>query len=312
MKRSLCILLSLALLSGLLCGCGAPAPGGGGEREKPGVVVTIYPVYDWVKNLLGERADRFELRLLLDEGVDMHSFQPSVEDMVAVADCDLLIYVGGESDEWIDDVAPTDSRQRRVSLLALLGEAALAEEVSEGMQGEADGALDEHVWLSLKKARLLCARLLPYLEELDKDDSRYLEASLAAYDAQLAALDADYEAAVAAAAGDTLLFADRFPFRYLTEDYGLAYYAAFAGCEAETEASFQTVSFLAGKLDELGLKTVLVIESGDGRLAETVIAASRDKDQTVRTLHSLQGSSGGKSYLEIMRDNLTVLQEALG
>ena len=308
MKKTICVMLTICLLLALLSGCGAAQK----ASDKPTVLVTIWPVFDWVKNMLGERTEDFELKLLLDEGVDMHSFQPSVQDMVAVADCDLLIYVGGESDKWIDEVEPNNPAQQRVSLLALLGEAALDEELAEGMQGETDNAPDEHVWLSPKRARILCAALLPYLRALDEGQSRYLDAAWSIYDANLAALDADYEAATAAAAGDTLLFADRFPFRYLTEDYGLSYYAAFPGCEAETEASFQTVSFLAGKLDELGLKTVLVIESGDGRLAETVIAASRDGDQTVRVLNSMQGDSSGQDYLTVMRENLKVLKEALG
>lgn len=309
MKRTFCIMLTICLLAALLTGCGgAPTEASG----KPRVVVTVWPVYDWVENLLGECAEDFELRLLLKEGVDMHSFQPTVQDMVAISDCDLLIYIGGESEDWIAEVEAKNPAQKRLSLLELLGEAALREELGEGMQGVADDAPDEHVWLSPKRARVLCAALLPALRELDEENARYLDASWAAYDAKLAALDAAYSETIAAAAGDTLLFADRFPFRYLVEDYGLRYYAAFPGCEAETEASFQTVSFLAGKLDELGLRTVLIIESGDGRLAETVIAASRDKDQMVRTLHSLQGASGGKSYLTIMEENLTVLKEALG
>lgn len=309
MKRTISIMLTACLLLGLLSGCaGLPAAASG----KPSVVVTIYPVYDWVRNLLGERAADFDLLLLLDEGVDMHSFQPSVQDMVAVADADLLIYIGGESDEWIDEVEANKDTQRRLSLLEALGGAALEEELAEGMQGEADGATDEHVWLSPKRARVLCGALHEALAALAPEEGRYLDAAWAAYDARLAALDEAYETALAAAAGDTLLVADRFPFRYLAEDYGLNYYAAFPGCEAETEASFQTVSFLAGKLDELGIKTVLVLETGDGRLAETVIAASRDRDQVVRTLHSLQGASGGKSYLTIMEENLDVLREALG
>ena len=310
MKKAVCIMLTVCLLAALLAGCGGTKTAR--DAEKPSVVVTIYPVYDWVKHLLSGCPDAFELRLLLKEGVDMHSFQPSVQDMVAVADCDLLIYIGGESDRWINEVEKSNPRQQRVSLLALLGDAALDEELAEGMQGEADGAPDEHVWLSPKRARVLCKALHGALKALDTADGRAFDAAWAAYDAKLAALDADYETAVAAAAGDTLLVADRFPFRYLAEDYGLKYYAAFPGCEAETEASFQTVSFLAGKLDELGLGTVLVIESGDGRLAETVIAASRDKDQTVRVLHSMQGPSGGRDYLTIMRENLEVLKEALG
>ena len=309
MKTKACLCLCLALLTLLLSACSAGQTGAVGE-EKPAVVVTIYPVYDWVKNLLGGQADQVGLRLLLDDGVDMHSFQPTVADMAAVASCELLIYVGGESDAWIDDLAPTNADQRRVSLLALLGETALEEELREGMEGEADGAADEHVWLSPHTARLLCAALAKELEPLVPDAARLAE-DAAAYDARLSALDAAYRDAVENASGRTLVFADRFPFRYLTEDYDLDYYAAFPGCEAETEASFQTVIFLARKLDELALPCVLTIESSDGKLARTVLDNSADPARPVLTLHSMQGSCGGRSYLEIMEDNLNVLREAL-
>ncbi len=310
MKRIVSMMLTMCLLAALLAGCGGePAPQ---EEKKPSVVVTIYPVFDWVRNLLAGCPDAFDLRLLLREGVDMHSFQPSVQDMVAVADADLLIYIGGESDKWIDEVEKNNPRQRRVSLLQALGEAALTEELAEGMQGKADGAPDEHVWLSPKRARVLCRALRDELKALGAVDDRVLDDAWFEYEVKLCRIDEGYDAVIAQAAGDTLIVADRFPFRYLAEDYGLKYYAAFPGCEAETEASFRTVSFLAGKLDELGIGTVLVIESGDGRLAETVIAASRDKDQTVRVLHSMQGPCDGKSYEIVMLENLEVLKEALG
>jgi len=302
--------LLLALLTLALCGCAVRGAEPQAADGKPHIVVTIYPVWDWVREMLGEKSDEVELTLLLDDGVDMHSFQPTVADMAAVASCDLLIYVGGESDEWIGDVEPVNADQRRVSLLELLGDGVFEEELREGMQGEADGAADEHVWLSPKRARALCAALLPYLRDL-RLDARYLDASTAAYEAKLDALDEAYAEAASAAARRTLLFADRFPFRYLAEDYGLDYYAAFPGCEAETEASFRTVAFLAGKLDELALPCVLTIETGDGKLARTVLDSSAEPDRPALTLHSMQGPCGGRSYLEIMEENLTVLKEAL-
>lgn len=308
LKRTLCLLLALLMLLPL-CACGKGAERQSAE-EKPSIVVTIYPVYDWLREILGELSDQAELTLLLDGGADMHSFQPTVADIARIASCDLLIYVGGESDEWIDAVEAAEAGQRRVRLLELLDGRTLEEELREGMRGEADGATDEHVWLSLKNARLLCAKLVPWLRGLGLD-GRYLDASAAAYGAKLETLDAAYQAAVDGAARRTLLFADRFPFRYLVEDYGLDYYAAFAGCEAETEASFRTVAFLSEKLDELALPCCLVIESSDGKLARTVVASSADPTRPILTLHSLQGEPGGRSYLEIMEDNLAVLKEAL-
>lgn len=309
MRRVLALFLAACLCMTLLGGCGTtPAADG-----RPRIVVTIYPVYDWVLNLLGERAAEVDVTLLLSDGVDMHSFQPTVEDIVKVSSCDLLIYVGGESDEWIEDALSeaVNPEIRALNLLDVLGERAREEELTEGMSGEADGALDEHVWLSLQNARVLCAAISDALRELDPGHDRAYDAALAVYDGKLAALDTAYQAAVDAAKYHTLLFADRFPFRYLTEDYGLDYYAAFSGCSAETEASFATVAFLAGKLDELGLPAVLVIESADGRLAQTVVQSTAEKNQKILTLHSMQGSTNGASYLELMERNLNVLKEAL-
>ena len=317
MKKLFALLTALLLILGLFAGCNGD-PGEPTANGKPSVVVTIFPEYDWVREIAGDTLGDIDLTLLLDNGVDLHSYQPTVDDIVKISNCDLFVYVGGASDKWVRDaLAQSRNKEQKVlNLLEILGENAKEEEIKEGMEAEKEEeegpAYDEHVWLSLKNAALFVGALRDALCELNAADAAAYRTNADAYLQKLNALDGDYAAAVADASTKTLLFADRFPFRYLTEDYGLSYYAAFPGCEAETEASFQTVSFLAGKLDELGLKTVLVIESGDGRLAQTVIDASRDKDQTVRTLHSLQGPSGGRDYLTVMRDNLAVLREALG
>ncbi|MCR5664754.1 MAG: metal ABC transporter substrate-binding protein [Oscillospiraceae bacterium] len=309
MKRFLCAALA-ALLLFSLAACGT-----GEKKDRPfTVVATIFPLYDWTRCLLGERAGTTELKLLLDGGVDMHSFQPTVNDIIAVTDCDVLIYVGGESDEWIEKALKDSAKpgQIRVNLLSLLGPDALQEELREGMEGENDGASDEHIWLSPRLARRLCGLISDALREADPEHAAVYEAAFADYDALLARLDADYAAAVESASGRTLLFADRFPFRYLTEDYGLDYYAAFAGCSSETQASFSTVIFLANKLDELGLDCVCVIENSDGKLARQVIESSARTDRRILTLHSMQGAVNGESYLSLMEKNLAVLKEALG
>ena len=311
MKRMVSMILALLMLAALLSGCGDQTAEPDGKLR---IVTTVFPLYDWTKNLLGDRADEVSLKLLLADGVDMHFFQPSVGDMVTVSDCDLLIYVGGESDEWIADALAERKNKDMIALdlLEVLGERALTEELSEGMEGEAEDTPDEHIWLSLKNAELLCAAIRDALIRLDGEHSRSYEAAFAVYDAKLRQLDAAYQAAVDAAAGNTLLFADRFPFRYLTEDYGLKYYAAFAGCSAETEASFATVVFLAGKIDELGLPAVCVIENSDGKLARTVIDNTSARDLPILTLHSMQGAAGSGTYLSLMEQNLQAIKEALG
>lgn len=309
MKRSISLVLTVCLLAALLCGCGgAPA-----KREKPQIVTTIFPIWDWTRNLLGDRADEVELVQLLDDGVDMHSFQPSVNDMVLLTDCDLLIYVGGESDAWIDELLRDHPNPKRsvLRLMDALGERALREELVEGMEGESEDVPDEHIWLSLQNARLLCSAISDMLRKMDGEHPRSYEAALAVYDAKLEQLDADYRAALDAAPGHTLIFADRFPFRYLTEDYGLDYYAAFPGCEAETEASFATVIFLAEKADELGVRRLCVIETSDGKLARTVIENCRGGELGTVTLHSMQGAVGDGDYLSLMEQNLNAIKEAL-
>ena len=182
---------------------------------------------------------------------------------------------------------------------------------------EEEAEYDEHVWLSLKNAQTLCSAISAVLQQIDPDNKDTYAANASAYIKKLSALDADYQAAVDAATRKTVLFGDRFPFRYLAEDYGLRYYAAFAGCSAESEASFETISFLAGKVDELNLPCVLTIEGVQHKIAETIVRNTAAKNQKVLTMDSMQSTTSkdaanGTTYLSVMERNLSVLKEALG
>ncbi len=321
MKKFTALLLTFVLFLSL-----CPVSGLAEEAGKIRVVTTIFPIYDWVREIAGDTGNT-EITLLLDSGVDLHSFQPSAQDIMNVAACDLFIYVGGESDEWAEDALAEAVNPDMVviSLVEALGENAKAEEIVEGMEAEEEegeegeeeeAEIDEHVWLSLRNAAAIVPQIAAALKALDPANAGVYDANAEAYLEKLDALDQAYAAAVADAPVKTLLFADRFPFRYLTEDYGLNYYAAFAGCSAETEASFETVTFLAKKLDELGLRAVLTIEGSDKRLAETIIRNTRTQDQTILTLNSMQSVTPdvpqtGATYLSVMEDNLAVLKEAL-
>jgi len=300
-------------------------------------VTTIFPVYDWVREILGDESG-VELKLLLTQGVDLHSYQPTVEDMVQISACDVFVYVGGESDEWARDALAEAVNKEMIviNLLEALGDAVKEEEIVEGMEAEHghdhDGdddheedhdhdheeeiEYDEHVWLSLRNARTLCAVIAEALGQLDPANAADYAENAAAYDERLAALDAAYADMAAAAPVHTVLFGDRFPFRYLTDDYDLDYYAAFAGCSAETEASFETVIFLAGKVDELGLGSVMTIEGTDHRIAETIVANTQAKDAEILAMDSMQSVTAasvadGATYLGIMEENLAVLAAAL-
>lgn len=311
-KRFLIILSALALL---LSGCAQPQ-----SQKKLQVVAAIFPEYDWVRQIVGDD-DSVELTLLVDDGVDPHSFQPAVSDMVTAANCDLLIYGGGESDQWLTKLEATNPNRETLVLLPLLGAQAHREEMVEGMEaheeGEAedDAEMDEHVWLSLRNASLFCQAITDALCRLNPGKADTYRANLAAYQQQLDALDNDYRSAMDASSNHTIVVCDRFPFRYLLEDYGLSYYAAFPGCSAETGASFETVVFLSDKVKELGLNALLVTESSDGRMAKTVAQNAGSPDMPVLTLNSMQSVSGESAksldYLTVMSENLRVLKQAL-
>lgn len=329
------------------------------KSDKLKVVTTIFPEYDWTRVILGDNAKNVELTLLLGNGVDLHSYQPSIQDIAKISTADIFIYVGGESDGWVKDALKNakNKNMKVINLLETLGDKVKAEEIKEGMQTEeeeehehhhdgdhhndededdddhdheAEGhhhhhhhhddedevEYDEHVWLSLRNAKFLCAEIATALCEKDAANAAAYKANLAAYTARLDALDAKYAAAIKAGSKKTILFGDRFPFRYLVDDYGLDYFAAFVGCSAETEASFETVIFLAKKVDELGLNTVLKIESGDGKIARTIVQNTKKKNAKVLSLDSIQSTTAkqaaaGTSYLKIMEENLEVLTEAL-
>ena len=316
MKRRLAAVLAALCL--ILSGCGT----GTASQDKLHIVTTIMPEYDWVKNVLGENPGNAEVTLLLESGADLHSYQPSAADIMKIADCDVFICVGGESDKWTED-ALKESRNPELTVIRLLeteGAGVREEEPPEGAEEEHDHEheqeheeeYDEHIWLSLHSAQVLVQKISDVIAEKDPDHADVYKANTQAYLEQLAALDQQYQETVSNAKFNSLLFGDRYPFRYMADDYGLTCYAAFSGCSAETEASFETVLFLAGKLDELGLNHVMTIEGSDGRIAKTIIENSKDKNRDILTLNSMQGSMDkNTSYLDVMNDNLNVLKEAL-
>ena len=321
MKKITALLLALLMLAGVLAGCGKQNDTN--KTDKLSIVTTIFPEYDWVKEVLGDKADSAEITMLLDNGVDLHSYQPTADDIIRISDCDLFVYVGGESDGWVEDALKSAANKNRkvINLLDVLGDSVKEEETVEGMQEEEEDheekEYDEHVWLSLKNAKTLVGAISAALQELDPDNKDTYAANADAYGQKLSALDAEYQKAVSAGTYKTLLFGDRFPFRYLVDDYGLSYYAAFVGCSAESEASFETVSFLARKVDEGKLPCVLTIEGKNHKIAETIVQNTAGKNQKILTMDSMQSTTSqdvanGTTYLSLMAKNLDVLKEALG
>ena len=327
-----------------------------GNSNKISIVCTTFPQYDWVKNILGEEAERFNVTLFLDNGVDMHSYQPAVKDIATAGSSDLFIYVGGESDTWVEDALKEAKNKdlKAINLMETLDNFVKEEEVVEGMQeerkslghsheksskekqeqtqkeshensqeinGQKEAAdeepeYDEHIWLSIRNAEIMVKNIEKAIEQLDSDNAKVYQNNAENYIKKLDTLDKQYANTIQNAKYKAILFGDRFPFRYMADDYDLKYYAAFAGCSAETMAGFETVTFLAKKADELRLPVILTIENSDGRIAEAVKSNTTKKNQKILAMNSLQSVTkeqiaDGITYLQVMQENLSVLSEAL-
>lgn len=303
---------------GLFAGC---------ETENDGkisFVCTIFPQYDWLR-VLTEGDEDISLTVLQTKATDLHNYTPTTSDMRTIYKSDAFVYIGGESDSWAEDVLKSSSAKnvKAISLLDELGDLALEEEEVPGAEeedhdhdhDEEESELDEHIWLSVKNAQALCKVLYNYLCEINPAQSALYQSNLNEYLAELDALDGEFANMISAAENDTILFADRFPFRYLCEDYGLRYYAAFSGCSAETEVTASTLRNLITAVNENGLSYVIVLENSDFKIANSVVNAS-EGDQEILEMNSLQSVTSeqieaGATYLGIMRLNLHTLTTAL-
>ncbi len=411
MKKVIAILVALVMVVGVFAACSNTTTEEE-NTEKLTIVTTIFPIYDWVMQVLGDEAENYNVVMLMDTGVDLHSYEATADDLITIYESDMFIYNGGESDEWVEDALENATNPDMVVidlLVDVLGDDALTEVSVEGMQESDDddhdhddedededdhdhddeeeateededdhdhddeeeateededdhdhddeeevteededdhdhddeeeteededdhdhdddededeeehehSHEDEHMWLSLNNAQTFTAYLADVIATADEANAEIYTANQTAYAAELASLDSEYAAVVDAATFDTILFADRFPFRYLVDDYGISYYAAFSGCSSETEASFETITFLADKVDELGLTSVLIIDGATTEIADTVIANTESGDQEILVLDSMQSITAtsiedGASYLDIMTSNLEVLEGAL-
>lgn len=323
MKKIISILLLFLTILLTFTGCGSNTFDF--TNGKLSVVCTIFPEYDWVKQIVGDSPD-VDVRLLIKNGVDLHSYQPSVEDIARISTCDLFVYVGGESDNWVDDVLKEAVNKDMVALnlLDVLGDYVKEEEEIDGMQEEhghshdenETAEYDEHVWLSLKNAELFVRTLRDTLCSIDKNNRAVYSDNAQGYLNTLSDIDGQYGKMAESAKRSTALFADRFPFRYLFDDYNISYYAAFKGCSSETEASFETITFLSDKINKLNLDCVLTLENSDDRIASAIIQASENKKAEILTLDSMQSTNikdveSGTTYASIMQSNLETLRTAL-
>ena len=397
-----------------------PSPTPEEEPVRLSIVTTTFPQYDWVRQILGDNADNMDITFVINSMIDLHSFNPSVSDIVTISTSDLFIYVGGESDDWIEDALRNadNPNMRVINLMDVLGDSLLefdhddcddddcddhsdghsddcedddcddhsddctdddcegydctthgeecededcydhpnvceGEENSDAHSDDCEdddcydysddcqdedcdvhaddcedddcddhshdhhhGDYDEHVWLSLRNAVVLSTAIADVIIELDPANAEMYTENLNTFVSELRDLDEEFTTMVNEAYLDTVVFGDRFPFRYLMEDYGINYYAAFPGCHAEAEASFSTIIYLVEKVDENELHTILVTESADESIANTIRSHTNSNDQQILALDSMQSvttadAADGVTFLSIMRSNLEILREAL-
>ena len=333
MKKYISLFVAIVLTISSICACGKTNTVDAQTTEQAPtkslkIVTTIFPIYDWVKNILGEKFDKNNVDILLDNSVDLHNYQPTSADIVKISNSDLFIYVGGESDKWVPSVLEQVSNKdlKAINLMEYINADLRPEEEKEGMEEEHEEEhegeeehkeeYDEHIWLSLKNAKKLVSAISNVLQELDADNKSIYAENTTQYIDKLQTLDKEYADVTNTDGNKTLIFGDRFPFLYMTKDYGLDYYAAFKGCSAETEASFKTIAFLAQKLDEYNLDYIFTIEGTNHKIAETIIENSNNKDRKILTLNSMQSTTTkdierGSDYIGIMQNNLDVLKQAL-
>lgn len=301
--------------------------------ENKKVIATIFPIYDITREIMGNDDD---VMLLEDTGVDIHSYTPIASDIMSIHKSQLFIYIGGESDEWVGGVLKS-SDNPNLKTLCLLEEINGIEESDDNIiQGEEhhheeednhdedaednhgeheEVHYDEHIWLSLKNAKIMTEKIRDSLSLVFPERKELFKVNANKYLEKLEDLDKEY-AGVCTNKTDTLIIADRFPFIYLTEDYDIKYYACFSGCSTETQASADTISKLIDKINMENADKILVLETSDKSVANSVINDSRCKSG-VETLviNSCQSVSAkdlnSTSYLDIMQSNLEIIKKVL-
>lgn len=357
MNKRKIIIFQFLLIGILLAGCSSAGEVADKKEEtnkKLHIVSTIFPLYDWTENILGEKSlgskmssDTYstidtslvEHTLLLDGSTDIHSFEPRVNDIVTISNCDIFIYVGGESEEWVTKALEQaeNKNMKVVRLMDYLEENLKEEEIVNSIKNQeelfedsdsdekdkevesGEPEYDEHIWLSVRNASICVDAITDALTQVDSDNADIYISNAYIYKNELKKLDSEYIDMISKANVNTILVADRFPYRYLADDYGISYFAAFSGCSAESEADFETIKFLIEKIEEYELKAILVNENSDKRLANTIIKSAGEKNSVylsndtleLNSLQSVRLSDENADYIEIMRDNLNVLMKAL-
>lgn len=324
------MILALVLWATFLFGCGKIDSGNSGPSitttgeetkkkvsmdEKAKVVTTIFPQYDFVRQIAGEQVN---LTMLLKPGEESHSYEPTPKDIIAIQNCDLFIYVGGENDEWVEDILQSvDTRTIRTLRLVDCVDT-VEEEHVDGMkeehhEEEENGAYDEHVWTAPVNAIKIVEKITELLCDVDNSNEKAYKEAAATYEDNLKVLDHEFKEVVESAPRHTLLFGDRFPFRYFADAYKLDYYAAFPGCASDAEPSAATMAYLINKVKDEKMPVVLKMELSNDNIAKAIAEATGAKVKVFYSCHNITAKQfqKGETYLSLMEKNVETLKEAL-
>lgn len=304
-KKLFKITAAILIFMLIFCGCSSSK---NADKNKVQILCSNFALYDWTKNITAE-SDTVEVSLLLKNGVDIHSFQPSADDIIKIKNADLFVYNGGPSEEMLTDI--TDDSQNVFAAIP-----SLDTELIESAHTHDEHEYDEHIWLSVKNAINICEKLADAIITVDSQNTALYEDNVTNYISELSALDEELMLVAENSKRNEFVLADRYPFMYLMRDLSLTCHSAFPGCSDETEASFSTVLELAQKIYELDLGYIVTTDGYNNSIAEAVIENSGKSGIEILSLSSMQTITdaeinSGKTYLSAMKENLEVLKKTL-
>lgn len=356
MKNSFLKLTAAAAAVSMIAGCGTKSPAASAEpneeTEKPVIVSTNFAEYDFVRAVAG---DTVENVLLLKPGAESHSYEPTPQDIITIQNASLFLYVGGDSDDWVEGVLDSMGEDRPKTFRLMDTVDLYEEEHVEGMEEhdhdhdhehegedhdheheekehedhdyaheeeneehdheheEHEHEMDEHVWTSPVNAIRICEKLSEEIQMIVPEQAETVKANTAAYVEELTEIDGEFRAIVENAKRKEIVVADRYPFRYFSEEYGLKYYAAFPGCSSDTEASASTVAFLIDKVKADEIPVVFHIELSNEKMCDTIVEATGARKELLNAVHNVSADEfeKGVTYADLMRHNVEVLREAL-
>lgn len=315
--------MTAAMLTTMLAACGQPAVNvKTNETEKPdttqrvSIVCTNFPAYDFARQIAGEDAD---VKMLLKPGAESHTYEPTPEDLITIQNSNMFVYVGGDSDAWVDNVLDSMDNSKRTIFKLMDQVQTVEEETVEGMEEEheeeeeEEPEMDEHVWTSLANAATIVEKMANAIAQLDSQKQADYKRNADAYIAKINALDAQFREVVDHAKRKEIIVGDRFPFRYFCDEYGLTYYAAFPGCSTDTQPSAKTVAFLIDKVKEDQIPVVFHIELSNPQMADSIAEATGAKSMLLNAVHNVtdEDFSQGATYVSLMEKNVEALKEAL-